>query len=163
MARAQDNFVLVVDSHDIYAEEVNVFQLKPEKMNLVRCLDDNRFSACKVLHTPVDKITPLFLSQLLNKLAPTANVSIIIDQPITVMQDFDAKQVEANAKLAGYVDVSVSDFLLKENDFSYNTKILSFVKPSREEKQPQVVVKSETKVITQNISAAAKRASPMKK
>jgi hypothetical protein len=36
-----------------------------------------------------------------------ATVTVEIDQPIGVMQEYDAKQVEANAKLAGFDDIKI--------------------------------------------------------
>ena len=129
------NLTLVVDSQDNYAKDMDVFNMKPEKLHLTKCLDNDRFAACRIENTPVDAITPLFLSNLFNKVLPEAQVSVLIAQPITVMQEFDAKQVEANAKLAGFVDIRSVACDARDGEFKYRSIKVSFNKPQKEQKQ----------------------------
>ena len=131
MSRITNNLILVVDSQDNYADALDVFNIKPEKVHLTKCLDNERFTACKIENTPVDKITPLFLSNLLNKLVPDAPVSVVISQPITVMQEFDAKQVEANAVLAGFEGVDLKPVDVKDGDYKYGSIKVTFYKPEK--------------------------------
>ena len=122
---------LVCDTQDNYADSMDVFNIKPEKLHLTKCLDNERFNACRIENTPVDKITPLFLSNLLNKLVPDAPVSVIVSQPITVMQEFDAKQVEANAKLAGFNGIDSKPCDVKDGDYKYRSIKVVFYKPQK--------------------------------
>jgi len=124
-------FDLVVDSKDVWAEEKEVFHLKPEKTHLTCCLDNGRFRSCSIFNTPVDEITPRFLSGLYDKLVPNSNVTVVITQPITVMQEFDAKQVEANAKCCGYSGIKISPCEVEDKDYKYNSLSVSFTRPER--------------------------------
>ena len=56
----------------------------------------------------MDYLTSFALSNLYTTLQSGAEVSIVISQPVAVMQEYDAKQVEANAKLAGFTDISTN-------------------------------------------------------
>jgi hypothetical protein len=131
MSRNTNNLTLVVDSQDNYADALDVFNLKPEKLHLTKCLDNERFTACRIENCPVDRLTPLVLSNLLNKLVPDAPVSVIVCQPITVMQDFDAKQVVANAQLAGFEGVDEKAVDVKDGDYKYRSIKVTFYKPER--------------------------------
>ena len=45
---SQELLKLVVDSKNTYLEEQNVFHLSPEKMHLIKCLDNERFNSCEI-------------------------------------------------------------------------------------------------------------------
>ena len=143
---SQELLKLVVDSKNTYLEEQNVFHLSPEKMHLIKCLDNERFNSCEIHNTVIDRITPLFLAQLMNKLVVDSEVKVFISQPITVMQDYDAKQVEANAKLAGYIHIETYDCEIEEKDYKYSSKSISFLKPNKEGVKSELYVQ-EKKVV----------------
>ena len=143
---------LVVDEQDNYADSMDVFNIKPTKLHLTKCLDNERFNACRIENTPVDKITPLFLSNLLNKLVPDAPVSVIVSQPITVMQEFDAKQVEANAKLAGFNGIDSKPCDVKDGDYKYRSIKVVFYKPEKANDS----IKVEKVVIDKKMSSSIK-------
>ncbi len=124
-------FDLVVDTKDVWNSEKEVFHLRPEKAHLTCCFDNGRFRSCSVYNTAVDEITPRFLSSLYDKLVPNATVTVVVNQPISVMQDFDAKQIEANAKCCGYTTVKISPYEVQEKDYKYNSLAVSFVRPER--------------------------------
>jgi len=130
-SRNTNIITLVVDTQDNYGEAMDVFNIKPSKLHLTKCLDNERFNACRIENTPVDLITPLFLSNLLNKLVPDAPVSVIVAQPITVMQEFDAKQVEANAKLAGFNGIDSKPTDVKDGEYKYRSIKVTFYKPEK--------------------------------
>ena len=131
MSRTSNTVTLVVDPNDNYDDVLDVFNIRPTKLHLTKCLDNERFNACRIENTPVDLITPLFLSNLLNKLTPDAPVSVIVCQPITVMQEFDAKQVEANAKLAGFDGIDSKPCDVKDGDYKYRSIKVNFYKPQK--------------------------------
>ena len=137
---------LVVDSQDNYADSMDVFNIKPEKLHLTKCLDNERFNACRIENTQVDKITPLFLSNLLNKLVADAPVTVVVSQPITVMQEFDAKQVEANAKLAGFNSIESKPCDVKDGDYKYRSIKVVFYKPERDNEQNNEKIVIEKKI-----------------
>ena len=154
---SNENLELIIDSQNTYDGNKNVFHLSPEKVHLIKCLDDGRFNQCTVLNTHVDKISPLFLAQLMNKVVVGGNVYIVVNQPISVMQEYDAKQVEANARLAGYVDIKIVNEEVQEKDYKYNTLAVTFNKPNK------VLVKKETYNVEKTVSVHDKKVSPSKR
>ncbi len=124
-------FDLVVDTKDVWGSEREVFHLRPEKAHLTCCFDNGRFKSCSVYNTAVDEITPRFLSSLYDKLLPNSTVTVVVNQPISVMQEFDAKQIQANANCCGYTAVKISPYEVQEKDYTYNSLAVSFVRPAR--------------------------------
>ena len=60
-------------------------------------------------------------------------VEIIVYQPVAVMQFYDAKQLEANALLAGFAGVKINDITYVDYKTQRKMKTLSFsfIKPER--------------------------------
>lgn len=83
--------------------------MNPSYLGLLRCVRIAQFSSCLIKNTSVDKLTSLHLVYIMQKLRQNGKVEIILDQPLTIMQDFDVKQIEANAKLAGFSEVTLSN------------------------------------------------------
>ena len=77
-------------------------------------------------------MTGFNLVKILEKLQPLAPVEVIIDQPVSVMQEYDAKQVEANAKLAGFDDIKIEPGTYTNPEGkAVNTLIVTFEKPEK--------------------------------
>jgi hypothetical protein len=126
-----DKLTLVVDSQDSYLNQSDVFYIHPERLPLVRCLESEQFESCTIKNSPVDNLTSLNFSYILKKLKPNSVCEIVIHQPISVMQDYDAKQVEANAKLAGFANFSIKDHEYKVDNKKVKTLLVSFERPSK--------------------------------
>jgi hypothetical protein len=148
-------FELIIDSKDVWGKEKEVFHLKPEKAHLACCLDNGRFNCCSIFNTSVDEITPRLLSGLYDKLVPNSVVTVVVNQPISVMQEFDAKQVEANAKCCGYTDVKISPIEVEDKDYKYNSLSVSFVRPERNT-DPLVKVEKKEVVVEKKIALKRK-------
>ena len=99
---------LVVDSEDNYIDEPDIFYLPGPHVAGLKCVRPNQFSEASIINTDVDYLTSYALSNLYTSLQPGAKVSIVISQPVAVMQEYDAKQVEANARLAGFNDIELN-------------------------------------------------------
>lgn len=125
---------LIVDSEDTYTDLDNVFYINPNRLPLVRCLSDGQFISCTIKNSPIDNLTSMNFSYILRKLKPNATCEVIIYQPISVMQDYDAKQVEANAKLAGFADFEINQFeyVDSKTDKKFRTLSVNFVRPVKE-------------------------------
>ena len=143
-----DRLELIVDNEDSYQGLSNVFYINPNRLPLVRCLGDNQFVHCQIKNTPVDVLTSLNFSFIARKLQPQAQCEVIIQQPITVMQEYDAKQVEANAKLAGFTDFETSSVELVDNqERKYKTLVVTCTKPVRAPRSVEVVVSVQERVV----------------
>ena len=99
---------LIVDSEDNYIDEEDIFYIPGPHISELKCVRPNQFSEATIINTDVDYLTSYALSNLYTTLQPNAKVSIIISQPVAVMQEYDAKQVEANARLAGFNDIDMN-------------------------------------------------------
>ena len=57
---------------------------------------------------------------------------MIIYQLISIMQEYDAKEIEANALYAGFIDIKINDITyVDKNQKKIDTLIVSFVKPEK--------------------------------
>ncbi len=126
-----EKFTLVVDSQDNYLNQSDVFYLHPQRLLLVRSLENEQFDSATIKNSPVDNLTSLNFSYVLKKMKPNAVCEVVIHQPISVMQDYDAKQVEANAKLAGFTNFHTKDYEFKVDNKKVKTLLVTFERPSK--------------------------------
>ena len=123
---------LVIDSKMGERNE-GTFYLFPSEMSKSGLLNPERFESCEIRNVEVDDIRPSALLGILTSLKPNGKVSVLICQPIAVMQPYEAKMIEANSKLAGFVDIKTSpakffnEFSNKEED----TLCVTFTKPEK--------------------------------
>jgi hypothetical protein len=124
---------LIIDTEDNYKNNLSLYYIHPLRLSLVKCLSDNQFNACYIKNTSIDYISSSNLSYLIRKLNPKSVLEVTIFQPISVMQDYDAKQVEANAKLAGFIDIETSNltFIDYKSEKKIQTMTVTCVKPER--------------------------------
>ena len=98
---------LVIDGNDEYQESQDIFYMHPSRLGMLRYVKNNSFDSAQIKNSPIDALNSLNLVTVLEKIVPEGTVTVEIDQPIGVMQEYDAKQVEANAKLAGFDDIKI--------------------------------------------------------
>ena len=123
---------LIVDTEDKYAEQDNVFYMPEAHVSKLSYVRPGTFSAATINVSNVDYLTPFVLSNLLTTLVVNAPVTVIIKQPVAVMQEYDANQVIANAKIAGFQFESDFDTKFTDNNGkSLETIGLKFSKPER--------------------------------
>lgn len=140
-----DSLVLVIDSKDTYQEEKDVFLCHPCRIHTIRCVSNNSFDEATIKNSPVAYLTALNLVHVLEKVKPNSKVEIYIDQPITVMQEYDSKQVEANAKLAGFEDITIKNATYeKEDGKKVNTLLVTLIKPEKVRSKVEVTVTTKT-------------------
>ena len=123
---------MVIDSK-VGQRDEGIFYLLPSEMSKSGLLNPEKFESCEIRNVDVDDIRPSALLGILSSLKPNGTVSVLICEPIAVMQPYEAKMIEANAKLAGFVDIQTSraTFL---NDFSNQedeTLCVTFTKPEK--------------------------------
>ena len=150
---------LVVDSEDNYIDEPDIFYLPGPHVAGLKCVRPNQFSEASIINTDVDYLTSYALSNLYTSLQPGAKVSIVISQPVAVMQEYDAKQVEANARLAGFEDISVSEttFVEPKSGKELTTQQLDLVKTENEDSGTKVKTTKQTVVTTTTTKTESRR------
>ena len=123
---------MVIDSK-VGEREENTFYLLPSEMSKSGLLNPERFDSVDIRNVDVDDIRPSALLGILSSLKPNGTVSVLISEPIAVMQPYEAKMIEANAKLAGFVDIQTSPATFF-NEFSNSedeTLCVTFTKPEK--------------------------------
>ena len=143
-----DKLTLAIDSQDTYLKELDVFYIHPERLNLVRCLSNDQFDSAVIKNSSVDNLSSLNFSYILKKLKHGSVCQVIIHQPISVMQDYDAKQIEANAKLAGFTNFSTKDYEYKVDNKKVKTLSVTFDRPYKQ---------------TEEVDPKAQKGKPVKK
>ena len=123
---------MVIDT-EINERDEGIFYLLPSEMSKSGLLNPEKFDSCEIRNVDVDDIRPSALLGILSSLKPNGTVSVLICEPIAVMQPYEAKMIEANAKLAGFTDIQTSPatFLNEFSNQEDETLCVTFTKPER--------------------------------
>ena len=123
---------MVIDSK-VNQRDEGIFYLLPSEMSKSGLLNPEKFDSCDIRNVEVDDIRPSALLGILSSLKPNGTCSVLISEPIAVMQPYEAKMIEANAKLAGFTDIKTSPATFF-NEFSGQddeTLCVTFTKPEK--------------------------------
>ena len=123
---------MVIDS-EVNERDEGIFYLLPSEMSKSGLLNPEKFDSCEIRNVEVDDIRPSALLGILSSLKPNGRVSVTLCEPIAVMQPYEARMVEANAKLAGFTDIETYDgkFFNKFSNKEDDTLCITFVKPEK--------------------------------
>ena len=106
---------LYVDAVDNHSEEDNCISIHPAHLNYVDSFDKEAFNKVIIKNSPAEFLKSKGLFNIYRTLKNGGICEIIVDQPIYVMQELDAGEIEANCKLAGFDDVSIQSHSYIEN------------------------------------------------
>ena len=123
---------LVIDSK-LHEKDEGIFYLLPSEMSKSGLLNPEKFDSCTIQNVDVDDIRPSALLGILSSLKANGKVTVVICEPIAVMQPYEARMIEANAKLAGFVDIETNPGTFF-NEFSQKddeTLVVTFTKPEK--------------------------------
>ena len=128
----------------------NIMFILPENLSSLQFVQSNSFDYATIKDCKVGLITSYILMNIFRVLKPGASVEIIISQPITVMQDYDSKQIEAHAEHAGFDDISIQDTVYESQngEIKYPTVSVSCIKPLRAVNNREVRKEVKTNVTT---------------
>jgi hypothetical protein len=126
---SEENFTLAIDSVNDYSDSQNIFHIHPQKIQQTECLAEGFFEGAVVKNTATDVLTSKNLFNIYKVLKSNKSLEIYLDQPILVMQEFDVKQIESNAKLAGFNNISVKQSSVNSNGKVTKTMLITLVKP----------------------------------
>ena len=155
--KLSNNMTLVVDSIDKYNDD-NIYYVQPKRFSSIQYLQNNFFSKCKIQNSNIDLLTPFAFLNLFSKLKKNANIEIIIDQPVSVMQEYDARQVIANAQMAGFTNIKTTDtqYIEPRTQKKIDTLCVSFTKPEKKEFDEEKLNSIKENVITTKVSTTVK-------
>ena len=131
-AKSPSGLSMVIDSK-VNQRDEGIFYLLPSEMSKSGLLNPEKFDSCDIRNVEVDDIRPSALLGILSSLKPNGTCSVLICEPIAVMQPYEAKMIEANAKLAGFTDIKTSPATFF-NEFSGQddeTLCVTFTKPEK--------------------------------
>ena len=95
---------LIIDTETDLDKE-NSYCISPDNLNQLRFVRPNSFSKATIRNTNVINLTSFNLQSLFNSLEKGSTATIIIDQPVLVLQEYDANAIVANAELAGFKNI----------------------------------------------------------
>ena len=123
---------MVIDSK-VNKRDEGIFYLLPSEMSKSGLLNPEKFDSCDIRNVNVDDIRPSALLGILSSLKPNGKCTVLICEPVAVMQPYEARMIEANAKLAGFVDIRTtpSKFFNEFSNKDDETLCVSFRKPEK--------------------------------
>ena len=123
---------MVIDSK-VGQRDEGIFYLLPSEMSKSGLLNPEKFDSVEIRNVNVDDIRPSALLGILSSLRPNGTASVLICEPIAVMQPYEAKMIEANAKLAGFTDIQTSPatFFNEFSNKEEETLCVTFTKPEK--------------------------------
>ena len=107
--------ILIVDGKDQHKDEPDAFVVPPTTLRNAEALERAVFDAAYIYNTPTDYITSNALFHIFRGLRPGATLEVNVYQPIKIMQELDAAEIEANATVGGFdnVDTKAADGTLR--------------------------------------------------
>ena len=152
----RENLELIVDQLDdeVY-KDPGVFYCSPDHLDAIKHVEKNTFTAATIRNCPVTKLTNTIMLGIFYALKPEARVEITIFQPIEIMQEYDAKHIEAIAKLAGFDEIRINeaDYIDPDSQKQLETLAVSFIKPVTDPKHVftrEVIVEIKTNTRRRN-------------
>ena len=123
---------MVIDSK-VGERDEGTYYLLPSEMSKAGLLNPEKFDSVDIRNVDVDDIKPSALLGIFSSLKPNGTCSVLICEPIAVMQPYEAKMVEANAKLAGFTDIQTSpaNFFNEFSNQEDETLCVTFTKPEK--------------------------------
>ena len=95
---------LIVDTEYDQNKE-NIYYITPDNMNQLKFVRPSSFSKATIQNCNVSNLTSFNLQCLYNSLEKGSSATIVVDQPVLVLQEYDANSIIANAELAGFKNI----------------------------------------------------------
>ena len=102
--------ILYVDGLDAHEKEKNAIVITPNHLNLADAFQKEVFDKIIVLNSKSDLLTGKAFFNLWRTLKQGGICEVVVDQPIAVMQQLDAGEIEANGKLGGFSVVTTNPY-----------------------------------------------------
>ena len=102
--------ILYVDGLDAHEKEKNAIVITPNHLNLADAFQKEVFDKIIVLNSKSDLLTGKAFFNLCRALKKGGVCEVVVDQPIAVMQQLDAGEIEANGKLGGFSVITTKPY-----------------------------------------------------
>ena len=120
--------ILYVDPKDNHDKEDNCLVIHPSHLNMADTFQANTFDKIFINNTKTELLRAKGFFNLAKSLKSKGALEIIVDQPIAVMQNLDAGQIEANAKLGGFTDITTESYEINNNGTKLSTLRIKMTK-----------------------------------
>ena len=121
--------ILYVDPKDNHDKEDDCLVIHPCHLNKADTFQANTFDKIFINNTKTELLRAKGFFNLAKSLKSRGTLEIIVDQPIAVMQNLDAGEIEANAKLGGFTDIVTDSYEINNNGTKLSTLKITMVKP----------------------------------
>ena len=119
---------LYVDPKDNHDKEDNCLVIHPSHLNMADTFQSNTFDKIFINNTKTELLRAKGFFNLAKCLKSKGTLEIIVDQPIAVMQNLDAGEIEANAKLGGFINIDTEACEINNNGTKLSTIKIKMVK-----------------------------------
>ena len=102
--------ILYVDGLEAHEKENNAMVITPNHINLADAFQKEVFDKIIIQNSKSEFITGKAFFNLCRTLKSGCICEVIVEQPIAVMQQLDAGEIEANAKLGGFNKIETNPY-----------------------------------------------------
>ena len=144
-----ESMTLIIDKSDNYSHLENYFYINSTNLLKIKNLSNEQFSSVIIKNTKIDLITPLILTNLFTKMKINGKGEIIISEPISVMQSYEAKIIIANLKIGGFDEIKLNESLFFDERVNKKIPTLSvtFIRSEkRGNLQEEIYKKNENRI-----------------
>ena len=120
--------ILYIDPKDNHDKEDNCLVINPSHLNMADTFESNTFDKIFINNTKTELLRAKGFFNLAKCLKSKGALEIIVDQPIAVMQNLDAGEIEANAKLGGFIDINTENCQINNNGTKLSTIRIKMIK-----------------------------------
>ena len=121
--------ILYVDPKDNHEKEDDCLVIHPSHLNMTSAFESNTFDKIFINNTKTELLRAKGFFNLAKSLKSKGVLEIVVDQPIAVMQNLDAGEIEANAKLGGFTEITSENCTINNNGTKLSTIKIKMVKP----------------------------------
>ena len=120
--------ILYIDPKNNHEKEDDCLVIHPAHLNKADTFESNTFDKIYINNTKTELLRAKGFFNLAKCLKPKGTLEIIVDQPIAVMQNLDAGEIEANAKLGGFIDINTENCQINNNGTKLSTIRIKMIK-----------------------------------
>ena len=102
--------ILYVDGLEAHEKENNAMVISPNHINLADAFQKEVFDKIIIQNSKSEFLTGKAFFNLCRTLKSGCICEVIVEQPIAVMQQLDAGEIEANAKLGGFNKIETNPY-----------------------------------------------------
>ena len=116
---------LVIDKESDDSE--NSYFLQSDRVNQLQYVSTNSFTKATIKNCPAKYLNPFNLQCLFHSLQLGGSATIFVDQPVLVMQEYDADAIIANAELAGFKNIETDEANIFCPGLQHNVDVIKII------------------------------------